>query len=103
MCSMREGTVIPQAMIPARAWGLAWEAYDREEIAARDPFGGSGMRLEIPAGIVTDTDEIAVTVGAGHVVLFDGLCAWVDGCAAPEEVHGRWAGWLAAKGPSLLG
>lgn len=101
---MREGAVVPPGVIPAKAWGLGFEAASREELAAQDPFGDCGLRLDIPDGMTLEVQDVIDVTGAEHVVLFSGICAWVElnGSAAPEEVQGRWAGWLDAEGPPPL-
>lgn len=102
---MHENVLVPGSVIPARAWGIGITERSIAEIAADDPFGGYGVRLDIPAAAEeAEVADIQDAVGIGHIVLFPGICAWVklEGHAAPEEVQGRWAAWLAAEGPPPL-
>jgi hypothetical protein len=101
---MREGTVVPASAIPARAWGIGWDGRLQDDVSAEDPFGGTGVRLQIPAGRDIDIDDIREATGISQVVTFsDGWC-WVDANAraTPEEVHARWTGRLGAEGPPPL-
>jgi hypothetical protein len=74
-----------------------------EEIAARDPFSGRGLALDIPSGLNVTMADVWEVTGSRAVVLFPHVI-WVE-LAGPEatggydqareEVRGRWDQWVA--------
>jgi hypothetical protein len=91
---MHEGTTVPAAVIPATAWGLSGRALSQDEIAAADPFGGIGLRLDIPPGTEVTIEDVIAATECEHVVMFPG-CAWVERFYNCGDVLFRWNSWLA--------
>ena len=95
---MREGTVVPESAIPASAWGISCQVPTAEQIAAADPFGGNGVRLEIPPGVEVSIEDIQQATGLTHVVLFpDGGVAWAERDPGISGIAIRWLHWLASN------
>ncbi len=92
---MREGSTVPASAIPERAWGLAGRAVARETVMATDPFGGRGVRLEVPAGVEVTIADIQRATGCEHVVLFGGGVAWVERQYGCGDITMLWLRWLA--------
>jgi hypothetical protein len=89
---------VPASAIPAEAWGISCRARTAAEIAADDPFGGKGVRLDIPEGRAVSIEEIQRVVRLDHVMLFpDAGIAWVESGPIGEElIWIRWGRWRAA-------
>jgi hypothetical protein len=89
---------VPAAAIPEAAWGISWQARTADDIAADDPFGGKGVRLDIPPGREVTIEDIQRVIRLEHVMLFpDRGIAWVEsGPIGPELIWIRWGRWLAA-------
>jgi hypothetical protein len=89
---------VPASAIPAAAWGISWQARTAGDIAADDPFGGRGAKLEFDPGREITLTEIQLVTGLEHVVLFpDQGCAWADTSGGPDRpdiVRAHWAAWL---------
>lgn len=97
--STPEGLTVPASVIPAAAWGLSGRALSPEEIAAADPFGGHGIRLDIPAGRDVTIADIQQATGLEHVVLFSCGIAWAEREPGFGEgfIWFRWQSWLARE------
>jgi hypothetical protein len=89
---------VPASAIPESAWGISCRARTEAEIAADDPFGGKGVRLDFPPGRKVTIEDIQRVIRLEHVVLFpDSGIAWAESGPIGEElIWIRWGRWLAA-------
>jgi hypothetical protein len=90
---------VPVSAIPAAAWGISGHALTADEIAAGDPFGGNGERLDIPPDMDLSIEDIQNATGMSHVVLFSSArVAWIEREPGVGGIKFRWLAWVARHG-----
>ena len=96
--SWRHGTTVPLSAIPDRSFGISGRMLTPGEIEAQDPFGGTGLRLLVPAGrIMTPADVLAATGISSCSVTVSSVWVCIDGDDTPETVRHRWESYLARE------
>ncbi len=71
-----------------------------DEIAAQDPFGGSGVFLAYPAHLDQIVQLLEETYGIVAAVSWPGKGAWVDTRRlgmTPGEICGQWSAAIASR------
>jgi hypothetical protein len=95
-CCMPE---VPASAIPESAWGISGRVLTTGEMAAADPFGGTGVRLDIPAGREITVADVQAATKLEHVIVFPAQrIAWAERIPAIGDLAQlRWQAWLTRE------